>query len=246
MYYEKLSQGYISGWRIRTGHLWRFENGGFQGRGMKQEEAMAQQQKDAESAITDKHKRAAAEALAAGHPGVRTSRNMSLPGISSDSPGGPPAKRIKLKPTSLAGLSGGLNKKGKIKRGDVELAIHNIQQQQVADAQAEAEARARAASRAEEDARVQAETERVAQEQLDHLHAQHQQQQQQQQKQQQQEQQRIWDRASGSLSASGTPQSGMGALSQPHQQLQAAATAALVGNGFDYANFSNAQDLFDG
>jgi len=79
MYYEKLNQGCIAGWRIRQNHLWRFENGGFQGRGMKQEEAIAQAQKENEAIATAAHKAAAAEALAAGHPGIKTS--MSQAGV---------------------------------------------------------------------------------------------------------------------------------------------------------------------
>lgn len=92
MYYEKLNQGCIAGWRIRQNHLWRFENGGFQGRGMKQEEAIAQAQKENEAIATAAHKAAAAEALAAGHPGIKTS--MSLAGVSD---GAPPIKRQRMK-----------------------------------------------------------------------------------------------------------------------------------------------------
>jgi hypothetical protein len=92
MYYEKLNQGCIAGWRIRQNHLWRFENGGFQGRGMKQEEAIAQAQKENEAIATAAHKAAAAEALAQGHPGVKTS--MSQPGVSD---GAPPVKRQRVK-----------------------------------------------------------------------------------------------------------------------------------------------------
>jgi hypothetical protein len=92
MYYEKLNQGCIAGWRIRANHLWRFENGGFQGRGMKQEEAIAQQHKENEALVTAAHKAAAAEALAAGHPNVKTS--MSMPGVSD---GAPAPKRQRTK-----------------------------------------------------------------------------------------------------------------------------------------------------
>ena len=84
MYYEKLNQGNITGWRIRQNHLWRFENGGFLGRGMKQEEAIAAQHKENEIIATAAHKAAAAEALAAGHPGVRVS--MSNPGVHDGAP----------------------------------------------------------------------------------------------------------------------------------------------------------------
>lgn len=77
MYYEKLNQGCIAGWRIRQNHLWRFENGGFQGRGMKQEEAMAQQAKENEAMATAVHKAAAAAALAQGHPGIKVSMSSS-------------------------------------------------------------------------------------------------------------------------------------------------------------------------
>ncbi|EIW67988.1 hypothetical protein TREMEDRAFT_63872 [Tremella mesenterica DSM 1558] len=92
MYYEKLNQGCIAGWRIRQNHLWRFENGGFQGRGMKQEEAIAQAQKESEAVATAAHKLAAAEALAQGHPGIKVS--MSTAGISD---GGPTNKRQRVK-----------------------------------------------------------------------------------------------------------------------------------------------------
>ncbi|CAK9779372.1 hypothetical protein CC85DRAFT_288672 [Cutaneotrichosporon oleaginosum] len=87
MYYEKLNQGCIAGWRIRQNHLWRFENGGFQGRGMKQEEAILNAQKENEMAATAAHKAAAAAALAQGHPGIKVSMS------SSNSGEGPPAKR---------------------------------------------------------------------------------------------------------------------------------------------------------
>jgi hypothetical protein len=97
MYYEKLNQGCIAGWRIRQNHLWRFENGGFQGRGMKQEEAIAQAQKESEAIATAAHKAAAAEALAQGHPGVKTS--MSQPGVSD---GAPPLKRQRIRNTGQA------------------------------------------------------------------------------------------------------------------------------------------------
>ncbi|OCF45217.1 hypothetical protein I317_01020 [Kwoniella heveanensis CBS 569] len=92
MYYEKLNQGCINGWRIRANHLWRFADGGFQGRGMKQEEAIANQQKENEALATAARKEAAAAALAAGHPNVKVS--MSAPGVSD---GLPPAKRPKVK-----------------------------------------------------------------------------------------------------------------------------------------------------
>ncbi|ORY34293.1 hypothetical protein BCR39DRAFT_517517 [Naematelia encephala] len=104
MYYEKLNQGCIAGWRIRQNHLWRFENGGFQGRGMKQEEAIAQAQKDQEAIATAAHKAAAAEALAVGHPGVKVS--MSAPGISE---GGPPMKRARI--PRAPGRSGQANRR---------------------------------------------------------------------------------------------------------------------------------------
>ncbi|BEJ16698.1 hypothetical protein CspHIS471_0600990 [Cutaneotrichosporon sp. HIS471] len=87
MYYEKLNQGCIAGWRIRQNHLWRFENGGFQGRGMKQEEAILNAQKENEMVATAAHKAAAAAALAQGHPGIRVSMSSNNPGE------GPPAKR---------------------------------------------------------------------------------------------------------------------------------------------------------
>ncbi|KGB77223.1 hypothetical protein I307_00112 [Cryptococcus deuterogattii 99/473] len=92
MYYEKLNQGCIAGWRIRQNHLWRFENGGFQGRGMKQEEAIANAQKESEAIATAARKAAAAEALAAGHPNVKVS--MSQPGVSD---GMPSLKRPRVK-----------------------------------------------------------------------------------------------------------------------------------------------------
>ncbi|KAL1407098.1 hypothetical protein Q8F55_006511 [Vanrija albida] len=88
MYYEKLNQGCIAGWRIRQNHLWRFEGGGFQGRGMKQEEAIAAQQKENELMATAAHKAAAAAALAQGHPSVKVS--MSTSGLD-----GPPNKRLR-------------------------------------------------------------------------------------------------------------------------------------------------------
>ncbi|KAK8845459.1 hypothetical protein IAR55_006172 [Kwoniella newhampshirensis] len=90
MYYEKLNQGCIAGWRIRQNHLWRFENGGFQGRGMKQEEAIANAAKENEAIATAARKEAAALALAQGHPNVKVS--MSEPGISD---GAPPPKKVK-------------------------------------------------------------------------------------------------------------------------------------------------------
>lgn len=96
MYYEKLNQGTIAGWRIRQNHLWRFENGGFLGRGMKQEEAIAAQAKENEAIATAAHKASAAAALAAGHPGVKVS--MSAPGIND---GPPPPK--KPRPSKAAG-----------------------------------------------------------------------------------------------------------------------------------------------
>ncbi|WVQ93804.1 hypothetical protein IAU59_000882 [Kwoniella sp. CBS 9459] len=95
MYYEKLNQGCINGWRIRANHLWRFADGGFQGRGMKQEEAIANQQKEHEALATAARKEAAAAALAAGHPNVKVS--MSAPGVND---GLPPAKRAKVKTQS--------------------------------------------------------------------------------------------------------------------------------------------------
>ncbi|WVR03484.1 hypothetical protein IAU60_000475 [Kwoniella sp. DSM 27419] len=92
MYYEKLNQGCINGWRIRANHLWRFADGGFQGRGMKQEEAIAAQQKENEAIATAARKEAAAAALAAGHPGVKVS--MSVSGVND---GSPAAKRPRVK-----------------------------------------------------------------------------------------------------------------------------------------------------
>ncbi|KAK4684293.1 hypothetical protein P7C73_g5892, partial [Tremellales sp. Uapishka_1] len=97
MYYEKLNQGCIAGWRIRQNHLWRFADGGFQGRGMKQEEAIAQAQKENEMVATAAHKAAAALALAQGHPGVKIA--MSTPGHSE---GTPPAKKARTKGTGQA------------------------------------------------------------------------------------------------------------------------------------------------
>jgi hypothetical protein len=97
MYYEKLNQGSIAGWRIRQNHLWRFEGGGFQGRGMKQEEAIANAQKNNDMALTAAHKAAAAEALAAGHPGIKVS--MSAPGYNDNSPA---AKRQRIRASGVA------------------------------------------------------------------------------------------------------------------------------------------------
>ena len=97
MYYEKLNQGSIAGWRIRQNHLWRFEGGGFQGRGMKQEEAIANAQKENDMALTAAHKAAAAEALAAGHPGIKVS--MSAPGYND---GSPAAKRQRIRASGVA------------------------------------------------------------------------------------------------------------------------------------------------
>jgi hypothetical protein len=94
MYYEKLNQGCIAGWRIRQNHLWRFENGGFQGRGMKQEEAIAAAQKENELVATANHKAAAALALAQGHPGVKIA--MSTPGVVDT----PPMKKQRTRPTA--------------------------------------------------------------------------------------------------------------------------------------------------
>lgn len=59
---------------------------------MKQEEAIAQAQKENEAIATAAMKAAAAEALAAGHPGVKTS--MSLAGVSD---GSQPIKRQRTK-----------------------------------------------------------------------------------------------------------------------------------------------------
>lgn len=97
MYYEKLNQGSIAGWRIRQNHLWRFEGGGFQGRGMRQEEAIANAQKENDMALTAAHKAAAAEALAAGHPGIKVS--MSAPGYND---GTPAAKRQRIRASGVA------------------------------------------------------------------------------------------------------------------------------------------------
>lgn len=109
MYYEKLSQGSISGWRIRQNHIWRFENGGFLGRGMKQEEAIAAQAKENEAIATAAHKASAAAALAAGHPGIKVS--MSAPGTND----APPAKRPKTVAAKPApGQSRRRNKKAPI------------------------------------------------------------------------------------------------------------------------------------
>jgi hypothetical protein len=125
MYYEKLAQTSISGWRIRQNHLWRFENGGFQGRGMKQEEAILEKAKEQEAAITDRHKAAAAEALAAGHPGVKTS--MSAPGVAD---GSPAAKRAKLR----AGANGA-SRKRVLKKEDVDHILAGLLQQEAQDRQ---------------------------------------------------------------------------------------------------------------
>lgn len=51
---------------------------------MKQEEALAAQAKENEATMTANHKAAAAQALAAGHPGIRVS--MSVPGVSEGAP----------------------------------------------------------------------------------------------------------------------------------------------------------------
>ena len=117
MYYEKLNQGCIAGWRIRQNHLWRFENGGFLGRGMKQEEAIAQAHKESEAIATAAHKAAAAEALAAGHPGVKVS--MSLPGIND---GTPPIKRQRLKTAGQARRRNTVKTKLEDETGDLSLA----------------------------------------------------------------------------------------------------------------------------
>jgi len=58
---------------------------------MKQEEAIAQQQKENELIATAAHKAAAAEALAAGHPGIKVS--MSQPGV-NDGSGGIKRQRV--------------------------------------------------------------------------------------------------------------------------------------------------------
>ncbi|WWC58277.1 uncharacterized protein I303_100815 [Kwoniella dejecticola CBS 10117] len=94
MYYEKLNQGCINGWRIRANHLWRFENGGFQGRGMKQEESIANAEKEREALANAARKEAAAAALAAGHPGIKVS--MSNPGVNDGSHILPPAKKLRI------------------------------------------------------------------------------------------------------------------------------------------------------
>ena len=120
MYYERTNQDCVAGWRIRQNHLWRFENGGFMGRGMKQEEAIAQAAKENEQIAAAAHKAAAAEALAAGHPGVKVS--MSAPGVHD---GMPPAKRQRVK-ASARGEARRKNIKGKsvdhVDMGDVNLA----------------------------------------------------------------------------------------------------------------------------
>lgn len=51
---------------------------------MKQEEALAAQARENEATMTANHKAAAAQALAAGHPGIRVS--MSIPGVSEGAP----------------------------------------------------------------------------------------------------------------------------------------------------------------
>ncbi|WWC66702.1 uncharacterized protein I206_100606 [Kwoniella pini CBS 10737] len=94
MYYEKLNQGCINGWRIRANHLWRFDNGGFQGRGMKQEESIANAEKEREALANAARKEAAAAALAAGHPGVKVS--MSNPGVNDGSHPLPPLKKPRI------------------------------------------------------------------------------------------------------------------------------------------------------
>lgn len=116
MYYEKLNQGSIAGWRIRQNHLWRFEGGGFQGRGMKQEEAIANAQKENDMALTAAHKAAAAEALAAGHPGIKVS--MSAPGYNDNSPA---AKRQRIRASGVA------RRKNMKKEG---IPLENIEHQQ--------------------------------------------------------------------------------------------------------------------
>jgi hypothetical protein len=125
MYYEKLAQASITGWRIRQNHLWRFENGGFQGRGMKQEEALLEKAKEHEAVITDKHKLAAAEALAAGHPGVKTS--MSAPGVADAMPA---AKRAKLRGT---GQSAGQSRRKVLKTSDVDHILAGLKYQEAQD-----------------------------------------------------------------------------------------------------------------
>ncbi|WVF66180.1 hypothetical protein IAT40_000920 [Kwoniella sp. CBS 6097] len=122
MYYEKLQQGCINGWRIRANHLWRFADGGFQGRGMKQEEAIANQQKENEALATAARKEAAAAALAAGHPNVKVS--MSAPGVND---GLPPAKRAKVKGQSRRK---NMPRKSDGYEGDLSMAaVAEIQQQ---------------------------------------------------------------------------------------------------------------------
>jgi hypothetical protein len=116
MYYEKLNQGSIAGWRIRQNHLWRFEGGGFQGRGMKQEEAIANAQKNNDMALTAAHKAAAAEALAAGHPGIKVS--MSAPGYNDNSPA---AKRQRIRASGVA------RRKNMKKEG---IPLENVEHQQ--------------------------------------------------------------------------------------------------------------------
>lgn len=117
MYYEKLNQGSIAGWRIRQNHLWRFEGGGFQGRGMKQEEAIANAQKENDMALTAAHKAAAAEALAAGHPGIKVS--MSAPGYND---GSPAAKRQRIRASGVA------RRKNVKKENGVDIPLENADQ----------------------------------------------------------------------------------------------------------------------
>jgi hypothetical protein len=64
---------------------------------MKQEEAIANAQKENDMALTAAHKAAAAEALAAGHPGIKVS--MSAPGYNDNSPA---AKRQRIRASGVA------------------------------------------------------------------------------------------------------------------------------------------------
>ncbi|WRT63691.1 uncharacterized protein IL334_000614 [Kwoniella shivajii] len=135
MYYEKLNQGCINGWRIRANHLWRFDNGGFQGRGMKQEEAQANTQREQEALANAARKEAAAAALAAGHPGVKVS--MSNPGINDGLPipkkprttKAPTQRRKSTKKDSLSTLTPNNNNGYSNGQGDLSLLTSNTDDQ---------------------------------------------------------------------------------------------------------------------
>ncbi|WVW81967.1 hypothetical protein I302_103970 [Kwoniella bestiolae CBS 10118] len=141
MYYEKLNQGCINGWRIRANHLWRFDNGGFQGRGMKQEEAAANAQKEQEALANAARKEAAAAALAAGHPNVKVS--MSNPGITTLSQDAlstlhqqalnQPNKKPRLSATATNAKTGGLtgqSRRRNTKKNSLPAQQHQQQQPQ--------------------------------------------------------------------------------------------------------------------